>query len=120
MAVNPGIYNFELQKGQDWEVELQITDSNGNPLPFDHKQLKAQVWDIKRCRKEPYANFDITPINPSMAQYKFALSGEQTLDFPKIAVYDLLVYDLDEDDNPINREYYLEGTITAMQTYTRI
>ena len=53
MAVNPGTYNFVLQRGADWSVLLQFKDSNNDAVDLTGATIAAQAWNqpgTKVCR----------------------------------------------------------------------
>ena len=51
MAVNPGTYNFELQRAADWSVLLQFKDSNNAAINLTGATVAAQAWDKERTTK---------------------------------------------------------------------
>ena len=43
MAVNPGTYNFELQRAADWSVLLQFKDSDNAAINLTGATVAAQA-----------------------------------------------------------------------------
>ena len=57
MAVNPGTYNFTLQRRADWSVILQFKDSTDTAINLTGFTAYAQAWDKARATK--YAHFTV-------------------------------------------------------------
>ena len=112
MAVNPGTYNFLLQRASDWSVLLQFKDSNNAAINLTGATVAAQAWDKERTTK--HADFGVAYTSRSNGQVTISLTDTQTVDFPDNLYYDVLVTDASGD-----KEYYLEGIITVDQSYTR-
>ena len=111
MAVNPGTYNFVLQRGADWSVLLQFKDSNDDAIDLSGATIAAQVWNKPGTKK--YADFGIAYTNRSNGQTTISLSNAQTANFPDKAYYDVLVTTATGI-----KDYYLEGEITVEASYT--
>ena len=112
MTVNPGTYNFLLQRASDWSVLLQFKDSNNSAINLTGATVAAQAWDKERTTK--HADFGVAYTNRSNGQVTISLTDAQTLGFPDNLYYDVLV-----TDSSGEKEYYLEGIITVDQSYTR-
>ncbi len=112
MAVNPGTYNFLLQRASDWSVLLQFKDSNNAAINLTGATVAAQAWDKERTTK--HADFGVAYTSRSNGQVTISLTDAQTVNFPDNLYYDVLVTDSSGD-----KEYYLEGIITVDQSYTR-
>ena len=112
MAVNPGTYNFQLQRAADWSVLLQFKDSNDAAINLAGATVAAQAWNKERTTK--HADFSVVYTNRSNGQVTISLTDTQTTDFPNSLYYDVLVTNADGD-----KEYYLEGIISVDQSYTR-
>ena len=111
MAIQPGLYNFTLQRAADWSLDLELKDGNGDPVSLIGSTVSSQVWDEDRVKK--YADMFITYVNRGLGKVKLSLTDEQTLLFPESLKYDVLLV------NPSGlKEYYLEGTITVSEGYT--
>ena len=57
MAVNPGTYNFTLQRRSDWNLILQFKDSSNAAINLTGYTVYAQAWDKARTKK--YADFTV-------------------------------------------------------------
>ena len=57
MSINPGTYNFSVQRRADWSVLLQFKDSNDDVISLVGSTVAAQAWDKARTNK--YADFGI-------------------------------------------------------------
>jgi hypothetical protein len=112
MAVNPGTYNFEVQRAADWSVLLQFKDSNNAAINLTGATVAAQAWDKTRATK--YADFGVAYTSRSNGQVTISLTDTQTTEFPDSLYYDVLV-----TNSAGTKEYYLEGIITVDQSYTR-
>jgi len=112
MAVNPGTYNFKVQRGADWSVLLQFKDSSDNPVDLTGATVAAQAWNKTRTQK--YADFGIAYTNRSNGQVTISLTDTDTTDFIDALYYDVLV-----TDSSGIKDYYLEGIISVDQSYTR-
>ena len=112
MAVEPGTYNFTLQRRSDHVIPLVFKDSSNNAIDLTGYTVLAQVWDKTRTTK--YADFTVAYTNRSTGSISISLTDVQTATFiPASLKYDVLL------QNPSGlREYYLEGTITMSEGYT--
>lgn len=111
MAVQPGTYNFTLQRRSDHNVTLQFKDSNNAAIDLTSWTVAAQAWDKSRTQK--YADFNVTYTNRTTGTVSIGLTSTQTATFPDEAYYDVLLTD------PNNlKEYYLEGAIFVSEGYT--
>ena len=112
MAVNPGTYNFKLQRGADWSVLLQFKDSDDDAIDLTGATVAAQAWNQAGTKK--YADFGIAYTDRSNGQTTISLTDTQTATFPDKAYYDVLVTSAGGI-----KEYYLEGVITVDESYTK-
>ena len=112
MAVNPGTYNFKVQRGADWSVLLQFKDSNNTAIDLTGATVAAQAWNKARSKK--YADFGIVYTDRSNGQVTISLSDADTIGFIDALYYDVLV-----TNSAGTKEYYLEGIISVDQSYTR-
>jgi hypothetical protein len=111
MAIQPGIFNFKLQRRADHSLDLQFKDSNNAPIDLTGYTVYAQAWNEERTTKS--ADFSVTYTNRSNGQVTISLTDTQTTTFPDELHYDVLL------ENPAGeREYYLEGIIFVSQGYT--
>ena len=111
MAVQPGTYNFTLQRRADYSLDLQFKDSNDAVIDLAGYTAYAQAWNEGRTTKS--ADFTVAYTNRSNGQIKISLTDTQTTTFPDELRYDVLL------ENPSGeREYYLEGIIFVSQGYT--
>lgn len=111
MAVNPGTYNFTLQRRSDWSLILQFKDSTGTAINLTGYTVYAQAWDKARSTK--YADFTVAYTDRSDGKVTISLTDTQTATFIDELYYDVLL----EDGSGL-REYYLEGVIFVSQGYT--
>ena len=112
MAVQPGIYNFTVQRSADHQLVLVFKDSNGDAINLADWTVASQVWNTARSTK--YADFTVAYTDRSAGKVTLSLSDEDTVDFPDELRYDVLL------TNPSGlKEYYLEGVIFVDQGYTR-
>lgn len=111
MAVQPGTYNFTLQRRSDHSLDLQFKDSNNAAIDLTGYTVYAQAWDEGRTTKS--ADFTVVYTNRSNGQIQISLTDTQTATFPDELRYDVLL----ENSSGL-REYYLEGTIFVSQGYT--
>jgi len=112
MAVNPGTYNFKVQRGADWSVLLQFKDSNDTAIDLTGATVAAQAWN--KARNQKYADFGVVYTNRTSGQVTISLSNTDTIDFIDALYYDVLV-----TDSAGIKDYYLEGIINVDQSYTR-
>lgn len=112
MAVEPGTYNFTLQRRSDHAIPLIFKDSNNTAINLTGFTVFAQVWEETRTTK--YADFSVTYTDRAAGSVSITLTDTQTATFtPDILKYDVLL------QNPAGlKEYYLEGTIFMSQGYT--
>ena len=111
MAVQPGTYNFKLQRRADYSLDLQFKDSNDAAINLTGYTVYAQAWNKERTTKS--ADFSVTYTNRSNGQIKISLTDTQTATFPDELRYDVLLENASGE-----REYYLEGIIFVSQGYT--
>ena len=114
MAIEPGIYNFTLQRRSDHTIPLIFKDSNNNAINLTGFTVAAQVWEETRTTK--YADFTVAYTNRSNGEFTISLSSTQTTQF----TVDELAYDVLILDSNGKREYYLEGNIFVSEGYTTI
>ena len=112
MAIQPGTYNFTLQRRSDHSIPLLFKDSNNAAINLTGYTVEAQVWEETRTTK--YADFAVTYTDRAAGSVSIALTDTQTATFtPNELKYDLLLI------NPAGlKEYYLEGTIYVSEGYT--
>ena len=112
MAIQPGIYNFTLQRRSDHSIPLLFKDGNDAAINLTGYTVSAQVWDQSRNIK--YSDFTTTYTDRSAGSVAIALTDVQTATFtPDILKYDVLL------TNPAGlKEYYLEGIIYVSEGYT--
>ena len=112
MAIEPGIYNFTLQRRSDHTIPLLFKDNNNNAINLTGFTVAAQVWEETRTTK--FADFSVAYTNRVAGSVSITLTDAQTATFtPQILKYDVLLIDASG-----NREYYLEGTIFMSEGYT--
>ena len=111
MAVNPGTYNFTLQRRADWSLILQFKDSSDTAIDLTGYTVYAQAWNKARSTK--YADFTVAYTDRSDGKVTISLTDEQTADFIDELYYDVLL-----EDGSNLREYYLEGIIFVSEGYT--
>jgi hypothetical protein len=111
MAVQPGTYDFTLQRRADFSLDLQFKDGSDAAIDLTGYTVYAQAWNEDRTTKS--ADFSITYVNRSEGKITLSVTDTQTASFPNELRYDVLL----EDSGGI-REYYLEGIIFVSQGYT--
>ena len=112
MAIEPGTYNFTLQRRSDHSIPLIFKDANNNAINLTGFTVAAQVWEETRTTK--FADFSIAYTDRVAGSVSITLTDAQTATFtPEILKYDVLLIDAGG-----NREYYLEGTIFMSEGYT--
>jgi hypothetical protein len=111
--IQPGVYNIKLQRRADYSVQLEFKDSNRDPINLTGWTVAAQVWDPSRTTK--YADFSVTYTDRNAGKVKLFLPFNITTDLPSQSVYDVLLI------NPAGiREYYVEGSVDALEGYTAV
>ena len=111
MAIEPGTYNFALQRRADWSTLFQFKDSSNAVVNLTGYTALAQAWNSGRTKK--YADFTVAYTNRADGKITLSLTDAQTSDFPSSMNYDLML------ENAAGlREYWLEGVITVSQGYT--
>ena len=112
MAIQPGTYNFTLQRRSDHNIPLLFKDGNNTAIDLTGFTVEAQVWEETRTTK--YADFSVTYTDRSAGSVSIALTDTQTATFtPNILKYDVLL-----TDPSGSKEYYLEGTIYVSEGYS--
>jgi len=112
MAIEPGTYNFTLQRRSDHSIPLLFKDGDNNAINLTGFTVAAQVWEETRTTK--FADFSVAYTNRVAGSVSITLTDAQTATFtPQILKYDVLLIDASG-----NREYYLEGTIFMSEGYT--
>ncbi len=114
MAIEPGTYNFTLQRRSDHTIPLVFKDGNNNAVNLTGFTVAAQVWEQTRTTK--FADFSVAYTDRVAGSVSITLTDAQTATFtPEILKYDVLLIDAGG-----NREYYLEGTIFMSEGYTTV
>ena len=112
MAIEPGTYNFTLQRRSDHTIPLVFKDGNNNAINLTGFTVAAQVWEETRTTK--FADFSVSYTDRTAGSVSITLTDAQTATFtPQILKYDVLLIDASG-----NREHYLEGTIFMSEGYT--
>ncbi len=112
MAIEPGIYNFTLQRRSDHTIPLIFKDNNNNAINLTGFTVAAQVWEQTRTTK--YADFAVSYTDRVNGSVSITLTDTQSATFtPDILRYDVLIIDAGG-----SKEYYLEGTIYMSEGYT--
>tara|TARA_B100001778_G_C18368604_1_gene529717 strand:- start:186 stop:527 length:342 start_codon:yes stop_codon:yes gene_type:complete len=112
MAIQPGTYNFTLQRRSDYSIPLLFKDGNDAAINLTGYTVEAQVWDETRSTK--YADFTTTYTDRAAGSVAIALTDTQTTTFtPDVLKYDVLLTNASG-----LKEYYLEGTIYVSEGYT--
>jgi len=112
MAIQPGTYNFTLQRRSDHSIPLLFKDSNNAAINLTGYTVQAQVWEETRTTK--YADFTTTYTDRAAGSVSIALTDTQTATFTP----DVLKYDVRLTAPSGSNEYYLEGTIFVSEGYT--
>ena len=112
MAIEPGTYNFTLQRRSDHDLDLVFKDSTSAAINLTGFTVAAQVWEETRTTK--YADFTVAYTDRTAGQVKLSLTDTQTATFsPDVLKYDVLL-----TNGSGLKEYYLEGTIFVSEGYT--
>ena len=112
MAIQPGTYNFTVQRRSDHVIPLLFKDANNTAIDLTGFTVAAQVWEETRTTK--FADFITTYTDRSAGSVSISLTDVQTATFtPNILKYDVLLV-----DGSGNKEYYLEGNIFVSEGYT--
>tara|TARA_R100000734_G_C3227076_1_gene36458 strand:+ start:18 stop:359 length:342 start_codon:yes stop_codon:yes gene_type:complete len=112
MAIEPGTYNFTLQRRSDHDLDLVFKDSSNAAINLTGFTVAAQVWEETRTTK--FADFTVVYTNRVNGQVKLSLTDTQTATFyPNKLKYDVLL-----TNGSGKKEYYLEGTISVSEGYT--
>ena len=112
MAIEPGTYNFTLQRRSDHDIDLVFKDSTNSAIDLTGFTVAAQVWEETRSTK--FADFAVSYTNRSNGQIKLSLTDSQTATF----YLDKLNYDVLLTNGSGKKEYYLQGTISVSEGYT--
>jgi len=111
MSIQPGTYNFTLQRRADFTLALQFNDGNDVGINLLGATVTAQAWNEGRSHK--YADFAVNYTDRASGQVEISLTDTQTADFPNSLNYDVLVTSAGGLKN-----YYLEGKISVSQGYS--
>ena len=68
--------NYTLEKGTDFETEIDLTEDDGSPLNLTNYLGSAKIRKYPTSRK--YKSFTITFINRQQGRIKISLSNTQT------------------------------------------
>ena len=112
MAIQPAVYDMNVQRRADHSVQLVFKDGSNNAISLIGYTVAAQVWDNPRSNK--YADFTVTYTNRVNGTVDIALTDTQTETFTP----NELRYDVALTNASGLKEYYLEGTIYVSEGYT--
>ena len=111
MAIQPGRFNFPLQRRADHPITLRFKDSAGAAINLTGWTVAMQTWNQPRTTK--YADAAITYTDRAGGEIDALFTSAQTVEFPDEVFYDVLL------TNPSGlKEYYLEGIIYVSEGYT--
>tara|TARA_R100001443_G_scaffold99186_1_gene106316 strand:+ start:1335 stop:1679 length:345 start_codon:yes stop_codon:yes gene_type:complete len=113
MSIQPGTYNFIMQRRADFSLRLQFKDSTGANINLAGFTVYSQCWDLDR--KIKFADFSVAYTNRTTGTVDISLTDTQTETFQT----EKLAYDVLLEDSNNKREYYLEGVITMSEGYTK-
>ena len=112
MAIQPGTYNFTLQRRSDHTIPLLFKDGNDAAINLTGYTVEAQVYDESRSTK--YADWAITYTDRGNGIIDMNLADTDTANFtPDILFYDVLLTEPSGSKN-----YYLEGKLFISEGYT--
>ena len=112
MSIQPGTYNFIMQRRADFSLRLQFKDSTGAAINLGGFTVYSQCWDLGRNVK--FADFSVAYVNRATGTVDISLTDTQTATFtPDVLKYDVLL-----TNSSGKKEYYLEGTIFVSEGYT--
>ena len=70
MAIEPGTYNFTLQRRSDHDLDLVFKDSSNAAINLTGFTVAAQVWEETRTTK--FADFTVAYTNRTNGQVKLS------------------------------------------------
>ena len=112
MAIEPGTYNFTLQRRSTHNIPLVFKDSSNNAINLTGYTVAAQVYDESRSTK--YADWTVAYTDRTNGIIDISLTDTQTATFtPSILFYDVLLTEPGGSKN-----YYLEGKLFISEGYT--
>ena len=112
MAIEPGTYNFTLQRRSTHNIPLVFKDSSNNAINLTGYTVAAQVWEETRTTK--YADWTVGYTDRTNGIIDISLTDTQTATFtPSILFYDVLLTEPGGSKN-----YYLEGKLFISEGYT--
>ncbi len=112
MSVQPGTYNFTLQRRADFSLDLEFKEGDpASVIDLTGATVLSQAWNAARTQK--YADFAVTYTQRTHGKVVLSLTDDQTTTFPGTLHYDVMI----QDSSGI-RQYYLEGVITVSEGYT--
>ena len=112
MAIEPGLYNFTLQRASDWSLDLELKDGDSDPINLSGYTVSSQIWDEDRVKK--YADISIAYTDRANGIIDMNLTDTATATFtPNVLKYDVLLTEPGGSKN-----YYLEGTLFVSEGYT--
>ena len=112
MAIEPGIYNFTLQRRSDHTIPLIFKDGNNNAINLTGFTVAAQVWDVDRRVK--FADWSVTYTNRGAGTVDIALTDVQTASF----IIGTLKYDVKLTEPSGDEYYYIKGNLNVSEGYT--
>ena len=111
MAIEPGTYNFTIQRRADWSTLFEFKDSSNAAVNLTGYTAVAQAWNANRTKK--HADFTVAYTDRSNGKLTLSLTDDQTTVLP-----DSLNWDLALINASSLREYWVEGVITVSQGYS--
>ena len=112
--MKPAVYNINPSRNADFFLgePLRFKDSTGAAINLTGWTVVAQVWDLPNTTK--LADFTVTYTNRVAGEVSLSLPYTITAALPKECAYDVMLIDPSS-----KRQYYLEGTCTMDEGYTK-
>lgn len=107
------ITNFALDQGSDFEAQVQVKDTLGNPRNLANFTFAAQLR--KSFTSSTATNFTVTPVDLAIGRISLLLTNTVTSTI-KAGNY---VFDVEMTDPSGKKTRILEGQITVFAEVTR-
>lgn len=110
--IRPAVSNISIIRRSTFRFTVEfLVNTGGSPVDLSTNTILAQLWD--RARTQKYIDLTVDTTEAASGLITFSLTADQTINLPKLGVYDVKVIYLNGDEF-----FFLTGGFTVQEGYT--